>query len=540
MILMQPLDLSALPLNWTLARERFERDVRDDFFPDPFRNRDLFVAAKARFDSVLSLDEYSPEAAESWDVPKANLTLRHCINVSAVDRLVYQALVDYLSAMCDPQFSARSYAFRLRGREAAEMYKSFVEQKAAFDGAVRSMLINDPNAVVVTVDVAQYFENISFELLKIKLIELTGARLGHPTRAVIDVLMQCLARWSPYEHCGVPQNMFPSSFLGNVFLHSLDTAIIGAGFEYFRYMDDIRVVTRDEAEARLVLKLSITHLRDLELSVNGKKTGLVRPGTADWNALAAPPDGELIAIEEIVKRANVAELPACVVRLNDIMKTVIDEGGTNRARLRFCLGRLTSIRRLRRLAVPEPEGYGRALLELLKWLPEETTYVCEYLHSGDCSMATIEMLASLLTTERVCIYSWQNYHFWLLAAEKATDLPQIADRARQVIAGSHEPPEMAGAALFLGAAGSSDDLNALLHILRERHLSVSVRRALCIAIQQVADVERAPTMSELAETSATLAVLVSYLSKLPAPRFVARSRRVSLGRLADELPDNFS
>jgi hypothetical protein len=43
---LQSIDLSELPLDWELARMRFERDVRDDFFPDLFRNRDLFLAAK--------------------------------------------------------------------------------------------------------------------------------------------------------------------------------------------------------------------------------------------------------------------------------------------------------------------------------------------------------------------------------------------------------------------------------------------------------------------------------------------------------------
>jgi hypothetical protein len=96
---MQPIDLSALPLDWNLARQRFERDVRDDFFPDPFRNRDLFLAAKSNFDSVIQLDASRPEKAERWDVPKSTFCLRHCINVSPVDRLVYQALVDHVTSM---------------------------------------------------------------------------------------------------------------------------------------------------------------------------------------------------------------------------------------------------------------------------------------------------------------------------------------------------------------------------------------------------------------------------------------------------------
>ena len=94
---MDPIDLSQLPLDWTLARERFERDVRDDFFPDPLRNRDLFLAARTHLDRILTMDNYTCDSSESLEEPKANFSLRHCINITPVDRLVYQALVDHLT-----------------------------------------------------------------------------------------------------------------------------------------------------------------------------------------------------------------------------------------------------------------------------------------------------------------------------------------------------------------------------------------------------------------------------------------------------------
>jgi hypothetical protein len=99
---------------------------------------------------------------------------------------------------------------------------------------------------------------------------------------------------------------------------------------------------------------------------------------------------------------------------------------------------------------------------------------------------------------------------------------------------------MAGAALFLGGVGNQEDLTTLAEMLQDGRQSISVRRALCIAVQRLADAEKATMFAGLTETSATLAVLVRYLSKLPSPRYIARTRRVSLRRLVDELPDSFS
>jgi hypothetical protein len=420
------------------------------------------------------------------------------------------------------------------------MYKSFVEQRLAFDNAVRVALNASPMSWVVSLDVAQYFENINFERLKQKLVALTAARLGHPTRTVIDILISCLMHWSPYDHSGVPQNMFPSSFLGNVFLHSLDEEMIGKGLSYYRYMDDVRIVAKNEAEARRGLQFAITHLRQLGLSINGKKTGLLRPDSQERRALLAPPDPELAEIEQIVRRARIDELPGCVARLNLMLASIIDAGGSDRTRLRFCLGRLTSFRRLRNVPVPEPVGYGVKLLDLLITLPEETMYICEYFHLNEFTGDTISTLTTLLTGEPRCVYGWQNYHLWFLASEKAVESQPLIARARAIVRQPMDSAEFAGAALFLGAAGDLEPLSSLLQEPSVKELSISVRRAFCIAAQQLPLLERGPALDALVQGSATLNVLTAYLAKLKTPKFVAPARRISLRRLTDEMPDNFS
>jgi hypothetical protein len=537
--LLQPIDLSELPLDWELARKRLERDVRDDFFPDPLRNRDLLATAKANYRDVFSLTDYEPEDAESWDVPKPNLTIRHCINISSVDRLVYQALVDHLANSCDSSFHDRSYGFRLRGTDTAEMYRNAVQQFNAFDAATRERLTANPASVLVTIDVAQYFENVPLEGLKQQLISLSGAKLGHPTRAVIDVLVQCLACWTPYKICGLPQNMFPSSFLGNAYLHSLDGEMLGEGWDYHRYMDDIRIIVADEASARRALRSVITKLRARELSVNGKKTGLVRPRTPEWGLFAAVANMELEEIENLVRREDKNELPSVVTRLNALLQQSVDAEVADR-RLRFALGRLTSIRQLRRVHVPEPEGYGAKLLALLKMLPDQTPLICEYFHSSDCTAEVLELLGVLLTAEPVCIYPWQNYHLWLLAAEKRLDGPATLARARQLVQDATEAAETAGAAIYLGSVGTLDDRQLLRECLRRNPTSITLRRSLLIALQEFMDEGVADAVKQMAERSPTLWVLARYLERLTAPRYVARSRRVPMRNLADQMPDMFS
>jgi hypothetical protein len=538
---MESIDLSDLSLDWEMAVRRYDRDVRNDFFPDPLNNRDLFVTAKSNIESVITLSDYRPEPAESWDVPKPNLTLRHCINVTPVDRLVYQALADHLSLICDPLFSERSYGYRLRVPPHEEMFHVPFRQFDIYDETVRQRLRANPESVVVTVDVAQYYENVPFDILKRKLIELTNAKLGSPTRTVIDVLMQCLSRWSPYGKRGLPQNMFPSSLLGNAYLHSLDGVMLAAGFDYYRYMDDMRIVAPDEATARRGLSAAITHLRELELSVNGKKTGIVRPGSDEWNRLAAEPNTDFEEIEQIVQQRNVAELPKAVEQLNEMLLKIIEDGGRDHRRLGFCVGRLTAIRRTRKLKnVPEPDGAGPALLRLLRHIPQSTPNVCQYFLAGEPSDETFAAVVEMLTTEPLCVYGWQNYHMWLLAAAKGVVNTPLLERARAVVQQCDNSPELAGAAIYLGTVGAMDELRPIVKSLREKSLSVTVVRALVTAVQRLNDDALPGVISGLAGKSATLSVLDGYISRLRKPHYLSPPRRVSLRRLPDELPDHFS
>jgi len=110
------LHLLELGLDWKLALKRVLKDIRDDFWPDPFGFEDLLAGneqAQQRIEPLLK--SYQPKSGVSYSIPKTSFTIRDSIYIPPLDRLVYQALADHLIPQIDSHLSPSSFSHRFRG-----------------------------------------------------------------------------------------------------------------------------------------------------------------------------------------------------------------------------------------------------------------------------------------------------------------------------------------------------------------------------------------------------------------------------------------
>jgi hypothetical protein len=108
--MMADLNLLELGLDWKLAVQRVAKDVRDDFWTDPLGFTDLLSSDESTFASFQPLlKSYRPRQGVSYCIPKANFTIRDSIHISALDRIVYQALIGQLSSPSTPCFHPASF-----------------------------------------------------------------------------------------------------------------------------------------------------------------------------------------------------------------------------------------------------------------------------------------------------------------------------------------------------------------------------------------------------------------------------------------------
>ncbi len=121
-------------------------------------------------------------------------------------------------------------------------------------------------------DIASYFEQIDHGIFIDQILN-GKVRDGE----IIYLLRKLLTKWavSEVKHIGIPIGCDASSYIGNVYLRDVDKIMIRRGFKYFRYSDEILILTKSEREAKKAISELIHQLRNLHLNLQEAKTRIM-------------------------------------------------------------------------------------------------------------------------------------------------------------------------------------------------------------------------------------------------------------------------
>src|SRR5690606_37498641 len=100
---------------------------------------------------------------------------------------------------------------------------------------------------------------------------------------------------------GLPQNRDASAFLSNILLSCVDSEMTKKGYDYYRYVDDIRIIANSELHARRALQDLIRQLRTVGLNINANKTEILAPDASNEKVSEYFPsqDSSTIAINQM-------------------------------------------------------------------------------------------------------------------------------------------------------------------------------------------------------------------------------------------------
>lgn len=211
--------------------------------------------------------QVSPEAVRKVEIPKPGGTGKRMLGIPCVrDRLLQQAISQWLSPMYEPTFSTRSYGFR-EGRNAHQA----VLQAQQY--------LEEGKEWVVELDLDQFFDRVNHDKL-----------MGELAKRVADKGTLKLIR--SYLNSGimegglvsartegVPQGSPLSPLLSNIILDALDKELEARGHSFVRYADDVSIYVRSKRSAQRVMETITEYLeKELRLKVNREKSQISQPG----------------------------------------------------------------------------------------------------------------------------------------------------------------------------------------------------------------------------------------------------------------------
>lgn len=283
---------------WHLARN----DARTSFAQDPVRYSDFGFLLDEYLNALsesIRQHSYHPKQLLKIDVPKSSLSVRPGSIVAIDDAIVLFAIAQLIAPPLDKKLPTGVYSWRvkhggahrdlfhdheilklpfLKSRTIARRIEIVEPWYAAWPDFLEQMQYayeEEGYRYLVTTDIVSYFENINLSLLRDLLLQ----ELPKQPR-IVNFLLTILEYWawpSVYGVSiprGIPQGNGVSSFLGNFYLLPLDRAFERSKLDvkYFRYVDDVKVLAKDQKAAREALFLLNNELRGLHLNIQSAKT----------------------------------------------------------------------------------------------------------------------------------------------------------------------------------------------------------------------------------------------------------------------------
>lgn len=292
-------------VGWHLA----QADSRDDFVTDPLGHADFAWNLNERLNYLieqLQQRRYRPRHLTEIDIPKSGLSVRPGNVLPIEEATLLHAIVYLLAPHLDRKLNPAVYSYRLhpdwkkrikkrdslfrevvppdmpflkkRTIRSINPFEAWYERWPQFEADALSAYTNDGYSHLTKTDITAYFENIDLRLLEAQV----RALLRRDESETLQLLFRILDGWTRVTSTGtpigrgIPQGNEVSSFFGNIYLIPLDNAL--ADFckrrdgKWFRYVDDVKVFTKSERDARQAVFVINEALRRLHLNLQGSKT----------------------------------------------------------------------------------------------------------------------------------------------------------------------------------------------------------------------------------------------------------------------------
>lgn len=436
------------PIQFSLVLKHLRQDMRDDWYFDCLQYNDLFNDPEESKRIIMAMLQewngvYAGTRSVVRNIPKKGFGERYGLETDFFDRFVYQSICSFLIPYYDKLLGHRvlSYRHEPEPQNKKYLFKNKINRWFTFEGVTLTFVRSDKFLLVT--DLSNFFENIAREQIIAGLeevipeIEATGSEKLQ-IRNAISTLDRLLERWTFSGNHGLPQNRDASSFLSNMLLSRVDRAMAEKGYDYYRYVDDIRVIAESEVHAQRALQDLIRLLRTVGLNINAKKTAILSPDTSQEKLAEFFPsqDSTTTAINQMWQSRSRRIVTRSVTYIFEILTKCIEAGETQSRSFRFAVNRVAQIVESGLFDVND--ALSISLLETLSASLSDhavtTDQYCRLIAILDRDGRCLPALETFLLAEEGAIHDWQNYNIWLLLGMRkyrSDSLVALADRKLQ-------------------------------------------------------------------------------------------------------------
>lgn len=208
---------------------------------------------------------YHPQAVRKVEIRKDSGGMRELGIPTVIDRLLQQAISQWLSPKYEGDFSSHSYGFR--------------PKRNAHQAVAQAQInLNEGYTWIVELDLEKFFDKVNHD----KLMSLLSLKI--PDKRTLKLIRSYLSSGimekglATVRQEGTPQGSPLSPILSNILLDELDKTLDIRGHRYVRYADDCSVYVRSKKSAERVMDSITRYLEErLKLKVNREKSKISRP-----------------------------------------------------------------------------------------------------------------------------------------------------------------------------------------------------------------------------------------------------------------------